>query len=363
MRWIDRLKGTLGGSTGATPDAAGPTAVDLIPGELRVRVMDHPLQPDPQQADPHGVNTPAFPTPAMGCRAYLSEGLARVGQREVMFVLAHDAGHASLAHEASILEIMHTLHALAREGRFVQAGDVTIFGDNAPFGIPRCGLAYVDAFEGSGQIIPRDALLAIYLHPDECRASEFVGAYRALAWLANAYRLFPQPIFSEPGRGSAVPTGMVPSRLADVPRLAACRGAEVFLSGGALTLRMDADKRGALDRLIAATEQHRVVCVFGGRVPAADVRLMWQPAQVGLHAVGGPGATMAIVEAGFVLLAGGQEANDYRPTEDGFLILVTDDDWSRIRQAIASGTDAEVAMDGDGGRLISRFRIEFSNPP
>lgn len=297
---------------------------------LRVErvVADHALQVDVDQIPLVPVPPEAFALPTMGCRSYLTSGLARLGQREVMFVLAHDVNAAATVHEASIIGVMRTLYDLARAGRIVCAGDLTFFGDHAPFGRPRCRLAYIDPIGGAGPEIPAHALLAIYLHPDECAAAMDGGVYRVLAWLAHAYRLFPNPKFSELARASAVPVGLQASRQGALPQVYAASGARVLLQDRTLRLEVDAGTCEVMDQFDSMSTQGPGSCVLGGRAQQADARFPWLADTSSLHGVSAFGATGSVIEE-FVLLAGGQDSNGIFPLEDGFVLTTTDDDCAR----------------------------------
>ena len=356
MSWLDRFKAKSRNVVAEPGLLVAPGEHVLVSGALSVLVDDHDLRVDRNALMPIA----AFALPGNRCRSYLTRGLAKIGQREVMFVLAPQGVGVTLEFEQDVLKILHLVHTLARDGRTVDFGDLTTFGENGPFGLSGCGLAYLESTEGPGPAVPQDALHALLLRPEECAAANVAGVYRAVAWIAHAYRLFPHPKFSEPTRLTAVPAGLPESLLGKLPLLKVPREANAFLRNRTLVLTLDVAVYDPLVNAFAATEQNPGFGIVTGRVPHADGRVVWLPKGGAPEIIGPSGSALSTIEGGFVILMGAQEVNEARIVEDGFFAALHADAWSALRDAIKSRAEFEIAMVGDEDRFVSRFRVEWS---
>ena len=354
MSWLDSLRGKSRDAVAKPGLLGAPGEHVLVPGALSVFVEDHDVRADPHELVPDA----QFALPGK-CRSYLTRGLASVGQREIMFVLAPHAEAVTVEFEQVVLSVLQLIYKLACDGRTVDVGDMTTFGEPGPFGLSGCGLAYLESVEGPGPAVPKDALLALLLRPEECAAANVAGVYRAVAWIARAYRWFPYPKLSEPLRPTAVPPGLPETLLAKLPLMKAPREAGVFLQNKTLILRLQGAVFEELAAAFAATEQNPCFAIVTGHVPHATGRWVWLPKGHAPEAIGPSGSSLSTIEGGFVILMGAQAVNEASVIEDGFGARFSSDAWAVLREAIQSRKDVEIEMAGDEDRFVRRFRVEI----
>lgn len=333
-----------------------PGTYPLGPEGVSVLVEDHELSGYPNLRLPR----PEFSLHDGRSRAYLTNGLARAGQREVMFALAPLSG-LTLELERDVLNLLRFLHERACEGKVVDSANITVFGEQAPFGLPHCGVVYLDPVDGPGPAIPENALLGMLLRPEECAAARIGGGHRVAAWIANAYRLFPYPKFSDPARPTAIPAALgTETILSKLPLLNAPRQASAFLENKTLTIRLAGNLASELGRGFARNEANPCFGILTGHVPGADGRLVWSPKKpTGGPAVIGPeGSSLSLIEGGFVALVGAQATDTATVVEDGFCVFLSRASWVALQKSVSSRTDAEIPMAGDEDRFVRRLRIE-----
>src|SRR3954464_16073561 len=93
-----------------TPTAVSTSRVELIPGQLAVRIYPHDL------ATQHG---------SIACWTYVTDGLQRLHQPDVSMTLLRSPNTAA---PQEPLHFFSMLHQLAQQGRIVQVGGWTQFG-------------------------------------------------------------------------------------------------------------------------------------------------------------------------------------------------------------------------------------------
>src|SRR5215469_14106245 len=117
MKWWKRLFGQAG-TEPAPSTGSFPVNVALIPGELTASVHAH--------AASTGAEQNPFWT-------YVTQGLQQVGQKELIFSLLREPDEEPAAFPHDPLRFFVKVHALARQGRLVDAGQSTLFRDSAGF--------------------------------------------------------------------------------------------------------------------------------------------------------------------------------------------------------------------------------------
>ncbi len=356
MNWFDRLTGLISEPVPAERLLKAPGAYAIVPDVLTVSVEEHDLRLDYRP----DVKARRFALPGRTCRSYLTHGLAETGQREIMFVFAPGDATFTSAREQQVMDVLHLIYELVREGGIVHPGDITVFGEQAPFGLSHGGIAYLDPVDGPGPPVRTEALLALVLRPEECEAANIAGVHRVAAWLGDAYRIFPYPKFSDLSRPSAIPAYLSETVLAKLQTLRVTRNAGVFLRDKTLTLRLTGDLTGHLRNAFAAVEGNPVFSILTGHVSDADARLVWVPTASGDPAgicVREPITTFA---GGFIVLIGDQTTDSAAVQEDGFMVMLRPESWSALRHAAESRTDLEMPMSGDENRFVRRFRLEWT---
>jgi len=325
----------------------------LVPEVLSVIVEDHDLSLEPRSDVP----TPDSRLPDKQCRSYLTRGLVNNDQREVMFVLATTDKVACIAHENDIFNLFSFIYHQAVEGNSVNSGEYTSFEEKAPFNIPYCGIAYLESVDGPGPFVPEDALLAVFLHPDECSVAANSSVYRVAAWLAYRYRIFPYPKFSDPSRSGSIPANLDESLLQSVPLMKEARRVSVILQDKTLTVTFTGDSLSVLSQNIDVAEKNKCFGITSGHVKKADSRLVWLPNRDNPEAVGIFQSDSPILEGGFIIIAGDHEEDGAMILEDGFSVLLCHESWLRLIECITAGTNFDLPLGGNDERYIKHLYI------
>ena len=348
MSLLDRLKAVFS-------NAQEPTAVRvLVPDALSMTMENRAPIYHAQRFDPEQ----RFAVPDAGLRGFRTQGLAALGQQEVEIVLVSSPDANSAALERDVEGVFNMLYEMARAGRIVQAGDMTLFRAKAPFGVPHSGLAYVQSAVGVGASGLADTLTAVFLHPEECPIAHLAGIYRPLAWLTHAYRAYPFPAFSDTRRASALPPRLPESVLARVPYLSALREARATLRERSLVLELALSTYDEISSRFDSDAREPMLGILTGHDSAADARAVWLPDSASIEVVGLAGSAMSRIELGFVLLAGAQREGMVRLGEDGAIAALPSAAWTALQIALKARQPFDVDLPGIADERIKHLRIE-----
>ena len=294
------------------------------PASIRYALIENELYVD---SDTHAlvlpknkeVPEPGIKLPANNCYSYLSVGLGKYNQQEIIFVLSTAMSQHLEAYQADIFKLFRFIHNQSKAGNTVSAGSYTTFLENGPFGKNNCGIAYLEAV-ADDSIEPKisaNVLLAVYIHPEEIDSMVSSSPYRVAAWLAYNYRIFPYPKFSDPARQSVLPQGLSTTILLGGPKLIAVKEATACLEGVALFITIPPPIHNTLSANLEVIKQGQVFSMVTGHVVGANSRLVWLPD--GPQSVGFPVDEQSRLEGGFVTFVGNQPVDKAILTEDGFL--------------------------------------------
>ena len=311
----------------------------LIPGELSVAI------------DEGGIRTAGGMLPAL---VYTTDGLARLGQREMVFAVARTGAPAP----GFPLTMARTVHRFAAEGRLVDAGDVSVFGRPGVDVDERVtGFVYADppADLLSTVDLDRPPLIALPLLGGETSVIRRFGHARVLALLGAQERYYPHPWWFRPGRRPVLDD-------------AEYRGATMLSQAPAYNLPFlhvihDADRlelsvpAEELPALRDAMREAPAVCAYLPGLAGTPKTYMWAPGQSGPAAIVAPGGERAVRTAcNFLLIVRGDQQPTARLVEDGFAVLLTGAMHARLLQAVEAGRPTEIGLPDGAVRSVA-FRV------
>lgn len=330
---------------------------EIVPGALSVAVHTHTM------------TSPAGP---VACWTYVSDGLWAHGQKEIVFTVERRSGEEDNAYPTDLLRLYAILHGLAVKGRLVDVGDFTVL---------RPGIALLGrgGFEGilytPPQILPgvrltAPSLTALILTAGEAAVGREQGCVRVMGTLAKRYRYFPTAPWADRDREELLsPEPMKASLVAQMSRAmllsasvrqesrAVTRKAipgpvgltdqTVTLDQGRIVLRLRPGSETTLREMTTALPADAPVALLVGPDPSATACFTWEPAQKEPFAVS-DGRTSAVRIAGsFLAFVPGQDEDVGRLLEDGFAMLLRDETWLRVREALESGQPISVPVSGE----------------
>lgn len=288
---------------------------ELVPGKLKVTVVK---------------TWPKSREKEIPCWTYVSRGLCRHGQREVVLFLEQAARETTFPREA--LRLFTAIDQSAADGRLLDAGDVTELRDS-PF--PGFHLAYVPAVVLPNLPISSTALCAILVTADELKAVGEFGFTRVMTRLGESGRFFPCPFWSDRSRpGNSFAESRQQSVLQKIPRLKV-QGAHVNLDGGQVWLRLPRGSGGVLATQLKDFPIEQAVVLLTDFDPVADGCLLWKPGQVEPAAIVSEHSARARLSGCFFLFGINPNHIGAKRLEDGYALSLPPGKAEAFRRAIA----------------------------
>lgn len=288
------------------------------------------------------------------CWSYVTEGLARHGQKELVLTLSQGPGvePSSTSHE--LFQLFVTFLELARQGRTVDVGDFTRFGQRKPLGRH---LLYLPASPMPGVPVPPDALAALLVTDAELALVEANGPMRLMAALGQAYSYYPCPPWSDLSRPELPADAVREASVLSKAALARVMSARVLQLEGELVLRIAPGAEKVFRQMSdeAPGVETQGFGLLTGFEPSADAWLVWQPGQRGPSAITPPGSRGERVGGCFVMFVPDQETDQSLIVEDGFAWMLTQASWTALLRALREGQ--ALALLAEGGK---RLRLEWA---
>jgi hypothetical protein len=333
----------------AAPHDAFPVTVDVIPGKLKVRVYLHDIQ------YPAGTS--------LSCWSYVSDGLAAQKQKEIIFTLLRGPGQKPEDYPHDILDLLEGIYKFAADGRLVDVGDVTLFGDTGFMRHDIRGIGYVEPEHLPGVDVPSPALAGILLKGDEALIAWNLTLTRVTALLGKSYRYYPYPFWSDLQRASVgSPKDMDTSLLEKLPRAHA--RASYYEEDNHIFLLLYPPAREQLQKQLRQVSLQQPLALRTQVDPRADSCLVWSAGEKKPMAISPPGSKGLRKTGAFLMFVPEQKENEIRMIEDGYGILLTTADWQRIREAFESGADLSIppAKSGALGFTLEWARNSYTSP-
>ena len=301
---------------------------EIIPQELYVEFF------------PHEVILPAETNQTIATTAFVSKGLRKHGQKELL-VVVKDGLAAKDDLLQSIGMLVKTIYQLAAQGRIVDVGDFTQFGQSDLFGWK--GIVYADAAAVSQIPLDEPALAMLFLSLEEVQAVQEYGSLRILSMLGKKYRYYPNPYWNELNRDHLPIQAMKERSL--VTRIGGrltLNGAHITLHNDQITLQVSQSVNVEFPPQGIPTDQP--VAIFPGLNEMANgcLTFTFDDQAQGPEAITPPNSDGSHI-GGCVIVAGaGQDTYSARIAEDGFAMLLTNDQWNTWWQAFQNKQDFSI---------------------
>jgi hypothetical protein len=323
-----------------------PVRIELVDGELAVRVYVHEVM------------SKAGPVP---CWTYVSEGMLKHWQKEMIFTLARDPQIDPRAFPEDPMRLMSSAYSMAAEGRTVREGGHSQLID--PVFLGHRSIVYVRPTELPGVRIPAPSIAVVLLKDEEFEVAGKFGVNRVMVNLGRAYRHYPWPPWSDPSRSVLpVASDLNSSFLMGLP-LAPAPGVSVLQEGGQVVLQSVRKAAEYLREGMKDLDPGMPRVLLTDLDPTADSCLVWQPGQEGPEAIAKQDSEGDRLAGCFIAFVPGQTADGGRICEDGYAMMLTDESWSAIRRCIE--TEKPLSIPGKGGELGFRWNWipnEYHNP-
>jgi hypothetical protein len=315
-------------SSELAPSAASaqfPVHVEILPGELSAAIHLHIIDTNRRE---------------IPCWSYVTEGLARHGQREMIFTLVRQAGELAENYARDPLGFFQTILNLSKQGRTVDAGDFTRL--RGPEFMGFSGITYIQPVWLPPDNVS-DRLAMIGLLEDEIAALQEFGATRVLNILGNAERFYPAPYWTERNRPSCMSPKWSASILANIRRVPAS-GFRVFKEENRIILRAHAGAARRTTEALRSLPPSEPLALLTAIDPSADAALVWHPGQTEPHAITPPGGQGRRLCGSFVILLPEQETDKEELFEDGYVLHLTSATCERLRNAIVEQENLQTPV-------------------
>ncbi|MFL5329235.1 MAG: hypothetical protein ACJ8C4_10000 [Gemmataceae bacterium] len=298
-----------------------PSYVELVPEQLDLRVFRH------------SVETPDGP---VACWSYVTDGLRRLGQKEIVFTLRRRPDDTDAFPQDPVDFVSHIFER-AQNGQFIEAGGTIEFPRDG--GFLGCdgpaSFVMINATPLKGVNFP-DKLLAAYLiTSEELQAVQKVGPNRLLSLLGKRANVFPYPLWSERDRPTLLSAAdLRQSLLGQLPQV---RASGIFTRRHRGQVHIHAVDERALDRLDAAIKALPAPGAFvmiTDPDPAAKGRLVWKPGTSVEAVTSDPRPDAMMTGSFFAMVPTRSGPEGAHICEDGFAVKLKATTWEKVRHAL-----------------------------
>jgi hypothetical protein len=309
------------------PSPGSPAQLAAIPGKLTVTFHAHD----------------ALVGKAGNFLSAVSDGLRKHRQRELVVTVRLAANDDVSEKARELARFFATVHNWARQGRRVNAGELTQFGARGLFGQSNNGLLYTSARAIDGVKLPARALAAVLVDGAEARLAMACGVYRVLTRMAEQQRHFPDPTWSELSRPSVATPRESESFLTKVRR-ARTRAASFVVEGKRVRVLLTREVRADLRRSVASLAPGAPFALLLAPAASANAALVWHPGQKEPKAITEDGSDGSRLSGSCLLIAPGGQKDQARIMEDGYSLLFSNESWARVSAALAASKPLKLSM-------------------
>lgn len=332
-----------------------PQMIEVVPGVVTAKV--------------YSIEQITSPGETISCWCYLSSGLNRIGQKEVLFTIKRESTEDALNCPVEPLQFIQAMHHFAQNNQFVDAGGTTMFGPKGFIDAKFGGILYEEhVAENLAAPVPPGVLDAVVVTQAEVAVAQRFGTLRVLSLLGEKERYFPFPHWLDRRRTSVVTEEMLQqmhaNMVTNVPTMRVA-GSRCLKINDRLIFKLPAARKS--DLTAAVQQMPPDMGAFAVQLsmdPTADACLVWQPVgaqeprAIGDSRVNGgsaPGTDSLMprsmsLSGCFITLINADEQSRFFISEDGFALILDSPDWKRITTAFGAGQDATLSL-SDGMKV------------
>jgi hypothetical protein len=323
--------------------------------QLSVRIYSHDL--------------PSIEGP-IPCWTYVTNGLRSVEQSELVLTIKREARETPHQFPEDPLRWFTQIFQWALQGMLVTVGGRSTL-QSGHFVTPGIvGVLYQNALPLEGIELPAEALCMVPVTSAEMDAAEEFGPLRTLCLLGNRFRYYPFPPWFDRTRESVIDTVMLDAMrksLSAAASRAIVRGMRVSKHGSTLhAVVSPANIEGFRQlfkqmppaivhlRLAIDLDEDAYAClvwqVQGTQTPLAITKP--------LPGVSGVRSTTDIRVAGtFLSLLINPIGLAYRVLEDGYALMLGDNEWTQLKAALQEGRELTIDLQDE-----QKFKLSWDTP-
>ncbi len=303
------------------------------------------------------------------CWTYVTSGLMSAGQAEMILTIQRRPTETIHEFPEEVLLWFTQIFQWATEGMIVHCGGRSTLQSGHFITPGMIGVLYQNAQPLKGIDVPPGALCMVPVTNLEMIASEEFGQLRILSLLGNKFCYYPFPPWFDRAREGTVDAKMLDdmsvSLCARMPRVIV-RGLRVIKHGTTLHALVVPENVAGFRQMFSSMPPD----MFSLRISVdldenADACLVWQPQGATLpHAITKPLDGMSGVRSTTNIRVGGTflcivvspDGLAYRVLEDGFALMITEKEWSQLRDALQAGSDLEIDLAED-----TKFKLTWDH--
>lgn len=323
---------------------AFPHRQELVANELWVNISLHKL--------PGGDSRQAW--------SFVSEGLAPLGQPEMVITIIKRDTEKELDAPHDPITFFKTVYQLAKENKLAFAGSITELAPNPKgFIAPQfVGTVYLPARPLDGVTLPDDALAAVAITREELDVQAIGGASRVGARLSKQDKYYPYPTWCDRDRKSAFTADEVKTMKAEpineAPS-ASLYSAGIVADATKLNFYVPQDAHEPLVEILKKLPKDAPIKLTLGVDPRANAFLLWSTGQA--QAVAPPKSDASLMGGSYIEILPGVEKTEFGRFNDGYVVMLTDEEWTKIKTAITDKKDISITAT-TGGEFID-FTVTF----
>ncbi len=334
MSWWQNL-----GLPGAQIDKASikfPFEFELVPDVLRANIL---------------FNSFFMGQEELFCWTYVSNGLEKVGQKEIIVSIQKSVEDQPGDFPQAPLEFYKTVldHAIRKE--FIDICSVSDFGESGFLSSTFPGAAYVRSQTMGDWLPPANSLSMVLLTQQELEASQLAGVTRVLALMGKDTLHFPCPVWNKLSRQSSVSAEMLAqmndSFIAQMPRIL-IRDSGVSAADRVISLQLPLSSRHFFKQL-ADLEAQTPLLLMTDFDERSDAVLVYQTdKKASPLAISAPGTSGERIAGSFICFAPEQELDHGMIIEDGFVLSARGETWLQLRNSLINGSPFYLSRQKEG---------------
>lgn len=285
------------------------------------------------------------------CWTYLSEGLKKAGQKEILISIKKQADDKVGDFPQSPVEFFKTVLQHAVRNEKIDIGSISDFGESGFLSSTFTGAAYVRSQAMGDWFPPEDSVAALLLTAEELAASQFAGLSRVLALLGKENLHFPCPVWNDLSRASVISPEMLQtmseSFIAQMPRIL-IRDSGVSAADRVIDLQLPLSSRHFFKQLEELDKQTPLLLLTDLDERADAVLVFQMDKKASPLAISAPGTQGTRIAGSFICFAPAQDADHGMIIEDGFALSTRQETWNELKNSLVNGSPFYLPRQKDG---------------
>lgn len=293
--------------------------------------------------------------------SYVTDGFSKFNQPELVMIIEKGATESESAYPSDPIEFFKSLLGLATQGNVVRAGGSTRLGEGADVFISKQfrGTIYLPVEQFEGITLPKDALAVIPVTAEELDACDIGGATRVVGRLSQQSQFYPFPTWCDRKRESVFTKGeievMKMEPVSQAPT-AMIYGAGIIADKDKLSMSVPQAVRDDLNQKLKELPKDTPFRLNLSLDPRANAYYVWEVQKA--TAVAAKGSDASLMSGSFVMVMPGMKTSQFGPYKDGFMLMLTNEDLSKFKEAVSSGKDCVLESTTSGA--YKTFEVKFS---